>query len=139
MMTAATGLRLTGGLCIVVCGVAMFFSPASPATETYPESVRPYYEALRKVCPDKHLEHLYPGQLDFLIEQFKGSLSFSARNSFDSWAQTTCTGNGISCDVEGALRAAVYLNMSQRLAEKVCASDLVCHSDVDCAATNPSK
>jgi hypothetical protein len=139
MMTAATGVRLVGGLCIVVCGTAMFLSPAYTATETYPESVRPYYEALGKVCPNKHLEHLYPGQLDFLIEQFKESLSFSARNSFESWAQTKCIGNGISCDVEGALRAAVYLNMSQRLAEKVCASDLVCRSDVDCGETNPPK
>ncbi len=138
-MTAATSIRLVGGLCIVICGITMFFSPASPATETYLESTRNYFDALRKACPDKHLENLYPGQLDFLIEQFKESLSLSERNSFESWAQTTCVGNGISCVNAGYLRAARDLNMTQRLAEKVCASNLVCRSDVDCEETHPPK
>ena len=131
------GIGFGGGLCIVA---AMGLSPASTASETYPESVRPYYEALRKVCPDKHLEHLYPGQLDLIIEQFKGSLSYSARNSFESWAQTRCVGPGISCDVAGSLRAAVYLNMAQRLAEKACASNFVCRSDGStCEETNSQR
>src|SRR5712691_6925903 len=127
-MTAATGVRLVGGLCIVICGMTMFFSPASPATETYLESARNYFDALRKACPEEHLENLYPGQLYVVIEQFKESLSYSARNSFESWAHTTCTGNGISCENAGSLRAARDLNMTQRLAEKACASNIVCRS-----------
>ena len=124
----------------MVCGITMGLSPASTATETYLESTRIYFEALRKTCPDKHLENLYPGQLDFLIEQFKESLSLSERNSFESWAQTTCLGNGISCVNAGYLRAARDLNMTQRFAEKACASNFVCRSvGVDCEETNPAK
>ena len=124
----------------MVCGITMGLSPASTASETYLESAKTYFDALGKACPDKHLENLYPGQLYLVIEQFKESLSLSQRNSFESWAQTTCHGNGISCDNAGSLRAARDLNMTQRLAEKACASNFVCRSvGVDCEETNPPK
>ena len=136
----ATGVRWIGGLCIVVCGITIGLSPASTATETYLESTRTFFEVLRKVCPDKNLENLYPGQLYLVIEQFKESLSLSQRNSFEAWAQTTCQGNGISCVNAGALRAARDLNMTQRLAESACASSFVCRSvGVDCEETNAPK
>ena len=139
-MAAATRTRFLGGLCIVACGMTMGVSPAYPAMETYLESTRTYFDALRKACPDKHLEHLYPGQLYLVIEQFKKSLSLSQRNSFESWAQTTCVGNGISCVNAGSLRAARDLNMTQSLAEKACASNFVCRSvGEDCQETNPLK
>jgi len=124
----------------VACGMTMGLSPASTATETYMESAKTYFETLQKSCPDKHLENLYPGQLYLVIEQFKESLSVSQRNSFEAWAQTTCRGNGISCDNAGSLRAARDLRMTQSLAEKACASNFVCRSvGVYCEETHPPR
>jgi hypothetical protein len=98
-------------------------------SEPYSVSAIAYFQALEKMCPNKNLERLTPVQFDFVVEQFKKSLSVLERNSFESWAQATCAANDLTCVNGGYLRAARDLNMAQRLAKKACASNFVCHSD----------
>lgn len=108
--------------------------------EPYSESAIAYFQALEKVCPDKNLERLTLGQLDSVLEQFKKTLSVTENNSFYAWAQTTCVANDLTCVNGGYLRAARDLNMAQRLAERACASNLVCRSDdTVCEETNATR
>lgn len=108
--------------------------------EPYSESVVAYFQALAKVCPDKNLERLTPGQLNSVVALFRRTLSVVENNSFDSWSQTKCTTNDLICTNGGYLRAARDLNMAQRLAEKACASNFACRSDgTACEQTNPPR
>jgi len=109
-------------------------------TEPYSESAIAYFQALGKTCPNNNLERLAPGQLDSVIQQFRKSLSVTENNSFYAWAQTACVANDFTCTNGGYLRAARDLNLAQKLAEKACGSNLVCHSDgMACEETNPPK
>ena len=109
-------------------------------TEPYSESAIAYFQALGKTCPNKNFERLASIQLNFVVEQFKKSLSVLERNSFEAWAQTTCVANDLACTNGSYLRAARDLNMAQRLAEKACSSNFLCRSDgMACKPTNPPR
>ncbi len=108
--------------------------------ESYSESATAVFRALGEVCPSRNLERLAPIQLNFVVEQFKKSLSVLERNSFEAWAQTTCVANDLTCTNGGYLRAARDLNMARRLAEKACSSDFLCRSDgMACEETKPPR
>lgn len=115
--------------CRLILGMAMLFSVGTAAAqETYIQSIKPYNAALTRLCPEKHLENLDPGELDVIIENFVSGLSDADASRWNKAAQPMCVNSvaGVSCVNSAFVRAATKLGKVDQLAKAVCDSKYAC-------------
>ena len=108
---------------------------SSSAAESYVQSIKPFHQALARLCPQQHLENLTPGILDTIIEGFLDTLPARTRSKIERAAQPMCVKSaaGVSCSNIATIRAARKLQMTGRLAKAACESGYVCRAAFDCA------
>jgi hypothetical protein len=105
------------------------------AQETYEQSIKPYNSSLARLCPKKHLENLYPGDFNAVIEGFLDNLTSKEASRWQRAAKPMCVGSqaGVSCANIAFVRAAIKLKKVDELAKAACRSKYVCSEKLgDC-------
>lgn len=124
----------------LIIGAAMLLGVGNAnAQETYDQSIKPYNAALVRLCPEKHLENLYPGDFNVVIEGFLNGLSDADASRWNKAAQPMCVKSvaGVSCINIGFVRAATKLGKMDQLAKAACHSKYVCSSTWGDCKTQP--
>jgi hypothetical protein len=107
---------------------------ASAESETYVQSIQPFWKALAKECPKKHLEQLAPGDLDIVIARYLDSLPAKRSEALYKAAQPMCVESlmGVSCANIGYIRAFNRFGLTRRVAHIACSSGFVCRGSFNC-------
>jgi hypothetical protein len=118
----------------VACSVPLTSSEA----ESYAQSIKPFHQALARLCPQQHLENRTPGILDTIIEGYRDTLPARVASKLERAAQPICVEStaGVACLNIAYIRAAGKLQMTDRLAKAACESGYVCRAALDCAKKN---
>ena len=98
------------------------------ARETYLQSIKPYEASLAQLCPQKHLENLYPGDFNVVIENFLDGLTPKESRNWQRAAEPMCVESeaGVSCANIAFVRAATKLGKMNELAKAACQSKYSC-------------
>ena len=111
-------------------------SAGSPASARTPAVMQPYYTALKRTCPAKHLELLPPGTLIDDVQDFPRSLPPGLRRKFERTLQPALSRcrhrDGASCDNAATLSVMEKLRLTRRFAARVCTAHLTCRAQSDC-------
>ena len=121
-------------------GSLLLMATTSAAPETYVQSIQPFWKALARECPAKHLENLSPGILNMIIEEYLNSLSDRTIASAVQGAQPMCTQSvaGVSCANIAYIRAFNRFGEIRRVAHAACRSGFVCRGRFDCTRVQTS-
>jgi hypothetical protein len=124
----------------LIVGIAMMSGTGGTvAQETYVQSIKPYNAALARLCPEKHLENLFPGDFNVVVERFLHGLSRTDLSRWEKAAQPMCVGSvaGVSCANIAHVRAATKLGKTNALAGAACHSEYVCSAKYGECRTQP--
>jgi hypothetical protein len=112
---------------------------SATARETYVQSIEPYNAALARLCPEKHLKNLSPGDLNVIVEDFLNGLSAAESGRWKQAAQPMCTESlgGVSCVNIAYVRAATKLGKMDELAGAACHSHYICSAEHGDCRTQP--
>jgi hypothetical protein len=125
---------------VMLLSLAVFAGAPScaAAKETYVQSIQPFWRALARQCPSRHLEYLEPGNLELVIEKFLNRFSEERQAALYTAAQPMCVESqiGVSCSNIAYIRAFIRLRMIRGLAHTACASGFMCKREFDCARAN---
>ncbi len=124
-------------MCILVFTVVVAVLAVSAHAADYETITKPYHDALRHRCPEKHLDLLSPADLNDVIESLRDSLPPARRGRLDRTAdmKRACahTIAGIGCMNTAYIHAATRLELLPEFAKMVCGLPIACTAQSDCA------
>jgi hypothetical protein len=122
-------LVLAGGIALTLAvGVAM-------AQETYEQSIKPYNDALGRLCPEKRLQNLSYGDFNEILEDYVMGLPSSEQGPWKQAAEAGCADSiaGVSCANISYIRLATKLRKIDEVAGAACQAGYACSTKAtDC-------
>jgi hypothetical protein len=121
---------IAGSAALAAIAVAAVASEPTP----YLQAMAPYFEELRRDCPDKRLEDLSPADLDDLIADYERAMPAPVRQRMEASAGSRCAGSiaGASCGNVARISTLAGLGLHHELARAVCRTPKVCIGPSDC-------
>jgi hypothetical protein len=110
---------------------------AAASATPYENAMRPYLTALAQTCPQKHLERLTAGDLDFGLDEFSGTLSARAKAALVSRQAPArahdCAHSeaGLGCSNFGAIRV-MHASERHAFVRFLCLQPVTCNMHDPC-------